>query len=87
MFNSFKKISILIFSFIILLNNVVSAEVVKEINVQGNQRISIETIKMFADVSINDDLTENDLNEILKRLYNTNFFDLVSVKISNKFFQ
>ena len=84
MFNSFKKISILIFSFIILLNNVVSAEVVKEINVEGNQRISIETIKMFADVSINDDLTENDLNEILKRLYNTNFFDLVSVKISNK---
>ena len=66
------------------MNNVVSAEVVKEINVEGNQRISIETIKMFADVSINDDLTENDLNEILKRLYNTNFFDLVSVKISNK---
>ena len=84
MLNSFKKISILIISFLILLNNVVSAEVVKEINVEGNQRISNETIKMFADVSINDDLNEKDLNEILKRLYNTNFFDLVSVKISNK---
>ena len=36
---------------------------------------------MFADVSINDDLSENDLNGILKKLYNTNFFDLVSVKI------
>ena len=41
---------------------------------------------MFADVSIKDDLSENDLNEILKKLYNTNFFDLVSVKISNKTF-
>ena len=84
MFNSIKKINILVISFLILLNDVVSAEIVKEINVEGNQRISNETIKMFADVSINDDLTEKDLNEILKRLYNTNFFDLVSVKISNK---
>ena len=33
---------------------------------------------------LNDDLSENDLNEILKKLYNTNFFDLVSVKIKNK---
>ena len=39
---------------------------------------------MFAGVSLNDDLSENDLNIILKKLYNTNFFDLVSVKISNK---
>ena len=33
---------------------------------------------------LNDDLSENDLNKILKKLYNTNFFDLVSVKIKNK---
>ena len=39
---------------------------------------------MFAGVSENDDLSENDLNKILKDLYNTNFFDLVSVKINNK---
>ena len=38
---------------------------------------------MFAGVSDSDDLTETDLNLILKKLYNTNFFDLVSVKISN----
>ena len=37
-------------------------------------------LKCLLDVSINDDLSENDLNEILKKLYNTNFFDLVSVK-------
>ena len=39
---------------------------------------------MFAAVSTGDDLFENDLNEILKNLYNSNFFDLVSVKILNK---
>ena len=55
----------------------------KEINIEGNQRISSDTIKMFSGVSVNDDLLDNDLNQILKKLYNTNFFDLVSVKIKN----
>ena len=55
-----------------------------KINIEGNQRISTETIKMFAGVSIKDDLSENDLNKILKKLYNTNFFDLVLLKLSNK---
>ena len=84
MFKSINKISILIIFFSILSTNIISAEVVEEINVKGNQRISSETIKMFAEVSINDDLTEKDLNEILKKLYDTNFFDLVSVKISDR---
>ena len=39
---------------------------------------------MFSDVSYGDDLSESDLNKILKKLYNTNFFDIVSVKIINK---
>ena len=38
---------------------------------------------MFADVSINEDLSENDLNEILEIISNK-FFDLVFVKISNQ---
>ena len=66
MFKSINKISILIIFFSILSTNILSAEVVEEINVKGNQRISSETIKMFAEVSINDDLNEKDLNEILK---------------------
>ncbi|WP_440917918.1 outer membrane protein assembly factor BamA [Candidatus Pelagibacter sp.] len=60
------------------------AEIINKINVEGNQRISSETIKMFAGKSINEDLSENDLNEILKKLYETNFFDLVSVRISDQ---
>ena len=39
---------------------------------------------MFGGVTINDDLLESDLNKILKNLYETNFFDLVTVKIENK---
>ncbi len=69
--------------FFILVTSHIEAEIIEKINIDGNERISSETIQMFSDVSVNDDLLDNDLNEILKRLYNTNFFDSVSVKIEN----
>ena len=81
MFKSiYKTVSILIFSFFIL-NSLLKAEIINDINIEGNERISEETIIMFADVSIKDELSDKDLNVILKKLYDTNFFNLVSVKI------
>ncbi len=77
------KIKLLLF-FFFALTSILRAEIITEITIEGNQRISTETIKMFAGVSANDQLTETDLNKILKKLYNTNFFDLVTVKISDK---
>ena len=76
----YKTSLILTFSFFIF-SSLLRAEIIQSINVEGNKRISQETIIMFADVSIKDELSEKDLNEILKKLYNTNFFDLVTVKI------
>ena len=84
MFKSIYKISLFFIFFYFLFIQVLKAEVVEKINVEGNQRISSDTIKMFSGVSVNDNLFEDDLNRILKKLYNTNFFDLVSVKITNK---
>ena len=83
MFKFLNKINLLLIFYFSLLSNFSQAEIVKEINIQGNQRISSETVKMFSGVSINDDLLENDLNQILKKLYNTNFFETVSVRLSN----
>ena len=76
----YKTFLIFIFSFFIL-NSLLKAEIINNINIEGNKRISEETIIMFADVSINDELSDKDLNVILKKLYDTNFFNLVSVKI------
>ena len=84
MFKSIYKISLFFIFFYFLFIQVLKAEIVEKINVEGNQRISSDTIKMFSGVSVNDNLFEDDLNSILKKLYNTNFFDLVSVKITNK---
>ena len=55
------------------------SETVKSIVLDGNDRISEETILMFADVKIGDDLTAGEINEILKNIYESEFFNNVSV--------
>ncbi len=59
------------------------SEVVNEIKIVGNDRISNETIIMFADVKIKENLDNKNLNKVLKNLYDTNFFENVSLKIEN----
>ena len=54
-------------------------EIVDKITFVGNERISKETIKMFAGVDINDDISDNKLNLILKDLYETGFFKNINV--------
>ena len=59
------------------------AEVIKKIEVDGNKRVNTETIKVFAGVKNNDNLSSDDLNEVLKRLYETKFFENISLSIQN----
>ena len=61
-----------------------NAEIISEIQIKGNERIADETILMFSKINLGDTINENDLNEILKNLYNTNFFKNVAVSINNK---
>ena len=62
-----------------------SAEIINKIEVNGNQRVSPETIKMFADVSIGKDFDKSDFNTTLKNLYDSNFFNIIELKIENIF--
>ena len=59
------------------------AEIVKTINISGNKRISNETITIFGDISKGSNYDGNDLNKILKNLYETNFFEDVNINLSN----
>ena len=59
------------------------AEVVKKINISGNERVSVETIKIYGKIDLNSDYSEKDLNNILNNLYSTNFFEDVQVILSN----
>ena len=54
------------------------------ISINGNVRISNETILVFSDLPSEKFLNENSINIILKNLYNSGFFKDVVVKIENK---
>ena len=59
-----------------------SAEVIKSFKITGNERISNDTIIMFSNVSVGTDINSSDLNIILKNIYESSFFDNVSVNFS-----
>ena len=75
----FKKIIyILVFTFF---TAAINADVVKKIEIDGNKKVSDETIKIYGKIELNTNLNENDLNKILQNLYETNFFENVSVNL------
>ena len=55
----------------------------EKIIINGNDRISNETILVFSEIQDNIPLDENSINEILKKLYKSGFFKDVTVKIEN----
>ena len=55
----------------------------ERIIVNGNERISNETILVFSEIQDDKSLDENSINEILKKLYKSGFFKDVIVKIEN----
>ena len=74
------KISLLVFFLISSAN----AEILKKIEINGNKRISDETIKIFSDLEINQNLSKSDLDKVIKSLYNTNFFSDISLTFENQ---
>ncbi len=59
------------------------AEILKDIKINGNHRISNETIIMLGDIKKDVDYDNNKLNNILKNLYDTNFFRDIKIELSN----
>ena len=83
MFNKIKNISAYILLILILISKPVYSQIINKIEIVGNERITDETIIMFSNyngLSINSD---QDLNVILKNIYDTNFFKNVSINFSN----
>ena len=70
--------------FLILFSSNLSAEIVKNIKVNGNKRISQETIIVLGQISTNEDYDDNKLNVVLKNLYNSKFFSNIDIVIINE---
>ena len=78
-----NKFKIFLIIYLILFSFNARATTVQDVVIQGNNRISVETIKMFSNVNIGQNIKEINLNEVLKNLYNTYFFENVSVELNN----
>ena len=74
----FKIISLIFF----LISTFANADILKKIEILGNERIPENTIKIFSDVSIGDKIEDIDVNNVLKNLYDTNFFKDIVVNLN-----
>jgi len=78
----FDKFFLSVFTYLIL--SVYSfADVINKIEIDGNKRISLETIKVLGVIELNKDYSKENLNEVLKNLYDSNFFKNIDLEIRN----
>ena len=69
--------------FILILNLNAFSEIIEDIKINGNKRISNDTIKLFSKIDIGDEINNENINSILKNLYETNFFENINIKFLN----
>ena len=68
--------------FLILINTS-HAEKVSKIEILGNERIPPETIKMLSNIDIGDEVSPRQINNLIKNLYETNFFQNIEISFEN----
>ena len=75
------------FVYLLLLNtfflNFTFAQNIKDLKVNGNKRLSVETIKVIGNINFNKEYNSNDLNELTKTFYSSGYFKDLSVYIKN----
>ncbi len=74
---------IILHIFLFLFFNNAFAEVIKDVDVSGNKRISDETVLVLGELSIGQNFETTDLNNSLKKLYESNFFKDIQISINN----
>ena len=80
--NKIRIFFITLLIFISLLINL-RAEIVNEIIIEGNNRTSKETIRVYGEIDENKDLSAADVNNVLKNLYSTDFFEDIKINLTN----
>ncbi len=76
-----KKFTIYILT-VFFIFNFAHSEIIKKVVINGNKRVSEETVKIYGEIEINKDYKEKDINKILNNLYETEFFQDVKISIS-----
>ena len=79
-----KKLFIKIAVFFFFLSSLAKAETLKEFEISGNKRISDQTIIIFSELKINEEITKSKLDKVIKKLYQTNFFRNINLSFDNQ---
>ena len=79
-----KQFLTVIISLFFISFNYSNAEILKNIIVKGNDRVSNETIIVFTSAKIGEEINTVRLNEIVNNLYDTNFFENISTTFDNQ---
>ena len=83
----FIKKTLIIFIFFISFIKNLSADTIQKFEISGNDRISKETIIMFSNIKIGENVDNNILNKVLKSLYATDYFENVEISFNNNVIQ
>src|SRR6056300_339724 len=79
----FKKLYLSLITFFLLSTSIVLSETINNIEINGNVRLSDSSIIVLSDLRVGDVVNTEDLNNTLKKLYETDFFDNISLKLEN----
>ncbi len=77
------KFIIYFFVITILLLKPVYSEILKDVKIINNKRVSKQSILSFGNIKIGKDYNQSQLNIILKDLYDTNFFSDIKLNLEN----
>jgi outer membrane protein insertion porin family len=67
-----------------LTSNNLYSEIINNVSIDGNKRISKETILVLGKINLDENYNNDKLNLILKNLYETNFFKDINISVNNK---
>ncbi len=76
-----NNLSIFLLIYFIAGVTILKAEKYEVINIKGNKRLSVETILMFSGLETGVDISINDLNIAIKKLYETDYFKNIEIEI------
>ena len=71
-------------SFLLFLISASYAVIIKDVQINNNKRITKETITTYGDIQLNKDYNQKELNNIIKKLYDTNFFKKISLTVNGQ---
>jgi len=68
---------------IILSTKLVYSETIKKIDVSGNDRLAKETVILFSELNVDDNIYSDDLNNAFKKLFETDYFKDIKISFNN----